>query len=57
MYATITILEWLVSTCLRFTEKNHLKLSDLSQIKGLLATFNALEVFGSFWTPAAKATR
>ena len=48
MYATITILEWLLSTCLRFTEENHLKLSDLSQIKGLLATFNALQAFGFF---------
>ena len=62
MYVTITILECLVSTwhiCLtEILEEKHLKLSDyLNQIYGPLATLSALQCFGFFWTPAAKATR
>ena len=39
-------------------EEKHLSLSDyLNQIHGPLATLSALQRFGFFWTPAAKAIR
>ena len=60
MYVTITILEWLClhGVCLTvILEEKHLNLSDyLNQIHGPLATLNAIQRFGFFWTPAAKAT-
>ena len=61
IHAAITILAWLVSTwyiCLtEILEQKHLKLSDhLNQIWGPLATLSALQSFGFFWFPPAKAT-
>ena len=54
IHVTITILEWLVSLTETPEEKN-LKLSDLNQIYGLLATLSVPQHFGFFWIPAAKA--